>query len=227
MMVTTKYVHKSAYGRLGLQDAIERADVAWIIHWIQWIRVEEADSLLGIRFDQPMILDRQIPVAARAASENKTQFVGLETLAEWQDSSDRFYSVATKTLNVEDPRVEWGVERLRTFIDAGGMDQECARCFRWTDDFLKGRLMRLDPPGQWWWPPVTTDQWVFEFIDQRNRAWMATQKIQDYCVEGNKCLIYVGATHVFYHTVPLTSLLRNEGFAVEALTPDGFSNFNF
>ena len=223
MFADTKHAGHRYFG----QFAIQASDVVWIIQCIQRLGQVEAASLLDISFDQQMILDRQIPVAARAASGNKTQFVGLETLTEGQDSNDRFYSVATKTLNVEDPGGEWGIEQLRTFIDAGGIDQERARYFWWVDDFLKGRLMRYDSPDKWWWPPVTRDQHIFELVDQRNRAWIATQKIQDSCVEGNKCLIYVGVSHVFYHTAPLTSLLRNEGFAVEVLTPDGFSNFNF
>ena len=217
------------YWRFVIETAIKTNDVALIIHSIRsHAQCEAFFSLPGMpdhQHPQRMILDDQIPAAAKAASRNKTQFVGLETSAELQDNRDRFYSVATKTLTVEDPEVEWGVERLRAFIDADGLDQQRARCFGMYDDFLKGRLMRYN--SDWWWPAVTEAQQASIRIDDRNSAWLATGKLQKYCVKGNKCLIYVGVNHVFYLTAPLISLLRNEGFAVETLTQDGFSKFNF
>ena len=211
---------------IGLESAIESDDLGRIIYYLKDLGTHEAVPLLGIRIDQPVILDRQIPERAANSSRDKS-FLGLESIEDMLSCSDKYYHTAASALAYHDPKFEWGVDRIREWIDKIGIAGESQRIARWFDDYVKGRLMPYLSPLHWWRPSFVNQKWAFELIDKRNKAWIDTGKIQNSCVKGHKCLIYVGGSHVYYYRLPLTTLIRQEGFSVEPLTPDQFLKFNF
>ena len=211
--------------RLVLKHAIEVNDLARIIEVLKTLGSAESTGLLQITIDQPEIIDRQIPAAASNCKDKL--FLGLETLEDNNKIAETFYDTASSALAYNDPKVEWGIDRITEWLDNIGIAGESARVAKWVEDYIKGRILPCASPSAWWRPSYVNNTFYFEYIDKRNLAWIDTGTIQKSCVKGKKSLIYVGASHIYYYRLPLTTLIRKEGFSVESLSPEQFLKFNF
>ena len=98
------------------------------------------------------------------------------------------------------------IDDLKQFIDEGGIDGDADHVLNLIHQYGKGRYERT---------PMTGDKFL---LDQRNIAWVESGKIQKNCVQGNKCLIFVGNAHLSVQRGnTLIELLQKQGYKIENL----------
>lgn len=145
-------------------------------------------------FANSLTMDHQL---VRYARKQGKKLIGLET----QEQIFLAHLKATKS-------IVYDVYDLRQLIDEGGIDDVANKL---TDDinrYAKGRSTE---------DRTTAPDYDDITLDQRNIAWVESEKIQKNCVNGNKCLIFVGRAHLTGGGNTLIKLLKEQGYMIERI----------
>lgn len=110
------------------------------------------------------------------------------------------------------------VDDLKELIDKGGIDYITDTTIDLVHGYADGK--KTDELYQLWTEltPQSVKAAGEKFLlDQRNIAWVESGKIQKNCVQGNRCLIFVGLGHLVKTDNTLIKLLRERGYQIERL----------
>ena len=156
-----------------------------------------ASPLEGLKMDFQLI---------HYGREHDKTLIGLESFK--QGSSAALKVMGSSHAKIDD---------LKKLIDKGGIDyvvdtfKNSIRHYAGgnIDESYKG-IDALTPPG--------AKAAINDFLlDQRNVAWVESGKIQKNCVNGNRCLIFVGFGHLVKGDKTLIKLLEKQGYLIERL----------
>ena len=145
----------------------------------------------------------------RYGHKHGKKVIGLETGKQSRKKSLQAEAVHNDTVMID-------VDDLKEFIDDGGIDSRVSYSLnRYIHQYGRGygqRRQNLLPGGK-------------IMLDQRNIAWVESGKIQKNCVQGNKCLIFVGNAHLTDGSNTLIELLQKQGYKIENLCRQQMFNF--
>ena len=149
----------------------------------------------------------------RYGHKHGKKMIGLETGKQSRKKSLQAEAAHNDTVMI-------GVDDLKKFIDDGGIDSKVSYRLNRYVQYAKGRHQYAN--------------WVYRehafpedeiMLDQRNIAWVESGKIQKNCVQGNKCLIFVGNAHLTDGSNTLIELLQKKGYKIENLCRQQMFNF--
>ena len=154
-----------------------------------------------------LMMDAQL---VRYARKKGKKLIGLET-------DKQIASAGAKAVK----SIVYDVYDLRRLIDKGGIDYVADSYTDAINHYASGKiddsieLLRLIRAGD-----IKRDAYLDAMdimLDQRNIAWVESGKIQKNCVNGNKCLIFVGFGHLTGGGNTLIKLLKEKGYMIERI----------
>ena len=137
----------------------------------------------------------------RRALQKSSKVIELETV---EVHSDMIMRLA---------KTETSAETLRKLIDDGGIRHYTSQFMKMRDAWGRGdvdAMLRNNTGSSSLDLPI-----MKELLDERNLNWVKSQKIQQNCQQGKKCIVTVGAAHLFGGKNSLSKLLSAEGFKIE------------
>lgn len=121
-----------------------------------------------------------------------------------------------KTLKTAGSANEVSVDDLKKYLDAGGAKTRSEQLIQARDAYGRGDIeatMKLLDGNI-----KKSENFNKILLDERNQKWLKSNKIQKNCQQGKKCMIAVGAAHLFKGENSLSKLLEAEGFKLEKAT---------
>lgn len=106
---------------------------------------------------------------------------------------------------------------LRSLIDKGAIDYVAETMMDSVRHYADGNLYESYKLLENITPPGARNAIDHFLLDQRNIAWVESGKIQENCVHGNKCLIFVGFGHLIKGNNTLIKLLKEQGYRIERI----------
>ncbi len=152
---------------------------------------------------QGMEMDVQL---LRKAREMGKKVSGLEKRGEGVNA----LITSSSTASPDDPAA---IERLRRFIDAGGIDNRTREYDEIRAAYVSGDIDRTNKLLS----KVMSDDVKKILLSDRNQNWIKRGNIQKNCKQGKKCMVAVGLSHLVEGDNTLVELLTKEGFRIEKM----------
>lgn len=134
--------------------------------------------------------------------EKGKKVIGLETL------KDRRIAQRSQGLDIS-----MTTHELQKLIDKGGIDYVKDTTLAMRDAYAAGDLAELEKQGKFF--ADLQPKLRRALLDERNKKWVASGKVQKNCRRGKKCMIAVGAAHLEEGENSLFRLLRADNFKIE------------
>ena len=150
-----------------------------------------------------LMMDTQL---LRKARQAKKKVFGLEKTSDTVDAVVK----SSNTARPDDPVM---IEKLKNFIDAGGVKNHANEYDEMRTNYVNGNLDKINA----FMDRVVSDEIKKILLTDRNQAWIRKGTIQKNCKTGQKCMIGVGAAHLDNGESSLVELLTKEGFKVERM----------
>lgn len=170
------------------------------------ISLIEIHGMVKVTNDPLNAVQMDVQLRRLARSKGK-KVVGLEKLSsQMNDIVDAQIELRSVTT----------VDDLKRLLDAGGVEHAADRYINMVRRYGEGDLDGVIKHGGLGMLDKTPNARK-KLLDDRNKKWVESNKIQKNCKSGQKCMVFVGFAHLFAGDNSLVKLLKKEGFRVEKM----------